>query len=107
MSKLKQTYYKVKSLLEYKEKYRDNDELLVAKYWLIEASAMHLDFDFLPTKQFLIMYKDGKFTPADTILRARRKVNEHFEHTRGKSYKPRKEKQKEIKAELKEIASRA
>lgn len=103
MSKLKQTYYKVKSLLEYKEKYRDNDELLVAKYWLIEASVMHLDFNFLPTKQFLIMYKDGKFTPADVILRARRKCNENFEHTRGKSYKPRQKKQIEIKEELKTL----
>lgn len=106
MSRLKQTFYKVKALLEYKEKYRDNDELLVAKYWLIESKEMvGIDFDFLPTKLFLLMYKDGKFTPADVILRARRKCNENFEHTRGKSYKPRQKKQKEIKEELKELAS--
>ena len=101
MSRLKQTYHKVKALLEDKEKYRDNDELLVARFWVDEAKALYLDFNFLPTKEFLILYKDGKFTPADIITRNRRKVTEHYPHLRGKSYKARQKKEQEVREEIK------
>ncbi len=104
MGKLIRTYDIVKSLLEEKVQYRDDDELLTVRFWWDEIRALNLDPKVLLAKDFLVLVKDRKITPADIITRARRKVSEENIHLRGNKYKERKKKQTEIKAEIRELS---
>lgn len=104
MSKLKQTYNKVKYWLEKDIKYRDNDELLVVQIWFQELKLKGINPHNITAFNFFNdYYKEHKLTPADEITRCRRKCNENLEHTRGKSYKPRKKKEQEMREEIKTI----
>ena len=103
---LSKTFWKVKTLLETEEKYRDNDERLVVKYWWEEMKRINIDGNSITAKDFFIMYRDGKFTTADCITRARRKCNEEFPNTKGLSYNHRKRKAEETKQEIRELAIR-
>jgi hypothetical protein len=78
----------VKSLLEMEEGLRDNDTRLIAIYWAYEIGIEQLKG--LSANDFLANVAAGKLTPADTITRARRKVQEDNEELRGVKYKKRK-----------------
>ena len=104
MSQLKAIFDRVLHLLEKDSKYRDNDQLLVARIWWEELQAKGINSDDITATQFMAMYRDEKLTSSDSITRCRRKINEELSHTIGKSYKPRQRKQFEVKHELKEIA---
>lgn len=98
------TFPKVKAMLESDMKYRNNDEILVTKYWWTEMVAMGVDGNVITAKAFFLMYREGKFTTEDVITRARRKCNEEYPHTRGLSYKPRKAKVKDVIAEIQTLS---
>lgn len=95
-------FKKVKVLLEQDKKYQNNDEHLVAKFWWLEMAAMGIA-EGVSAKAFFHLYKDGRFTSADVITRARRKVNEEYPHTRGLAYHPRKKNQQAIKDEIRTL----
>ena len=63
---------------------RDNDSKLVANVWyaLIKVEGMS-------AMEFLRAYADNKITPADTITRARRKMQEDNPDLRGKKWEER------------------
>jgi len=102
-NKLTATFSKVKVLLETDMKYRDSDEMLETKFWWTEMQVMGIDGKAITARDFFLMYRQGKFTSSSTILRARRKANQLLSETRGLSYKPRRNKQVEIKEELKKL----
>lgn len=105
MSQIKIVFDRVRTLLEKSPKYRDSDQLLVARMWWEELQAQGIESDKITAQEFMEMYRDGKITSSDSISRARRKVNEELPNTKGLSYKPRKIKEEEIKQEIKEISN--
>lgn len=99
MSKIAKAYDKVVELLMLKEEYRDSDEALVVRYWW-EESKLLVNFDTMTAKDFFLLYKSQKITPADTITRLRRKAQQMNVNLRGATYKNRHEKESEIVSEL-------
>jgi len=95
-------FSRVKALLEQDAKYRDNDELLVARFWWNEVKSMGLNPE-MSMQDFLMLYKNGRFTSADVITRARRKCNEEYPSTRGLAYHPRQKNQQLIKDQIKTL----
>lgn len=95
-----ETFRKVKHLLETDKKYRDSDDLLVARFWWDELRVMKVNGKEAPILDFFMLYQEGKMTPAETIERSRRRVNQLHPDTIGLSYKRRAQKEKDIKKEL-------
>jgi hypothetical protein len=102
---LKTTFSKVKALIESDNKYANNDEHLVAKFWWDEILELGLRGDSLSAKELLHLYKDKRLTAADEITRARRKVNQEFPSTRGLAYKPRMSKVESVKSDIRDLTS--
>lgn len=75
---------KLSQILFEKVEYRDNDAALVCRVWWDELP----DKD-MSARRFLELYKLGCFTHADTITRARRKLQEDFPLLRGEAYNDR------------------
>lgn len=95
-NKISKTYDIVKGLLS-QERFRDDDELLVVRIWHDELEAQDIKPKEITGYELLTHIKDRKVTPADTITRARRKVQEECSFLRGKNYVKRKHKtQKEV-----------
>lgn len=107
VKKITPVYDRVQCFLEAYPRYRDNDNMLVAKIWwdeLFGNVAVKPENCTMGLFEFLMRYKDNKITPADYITRARRKVQEEYPHLRGKTYKQRKSKEaEETKEELREL----
>jgi hypothetical protein len=70
-------------------RYRDNDEMLVARFWNNEVEAKKLNTTMLSGWDFLVMYAKGKITSADIITRARRKAQEENPELRGTKWNER------------------
>lgn len=102
-NKLSNIYDTVKTLLIAKQDYRDSDNLLVVRMWYDELKLSHINAKDITAIQFMEMYRDEKLTSADTITRARRKVQEENISLRGKSYKERQKKQEEVIQQLKSL----
>ncbi len=102
-NKLSNIYDTVKTLLIAKQDYRDSDSLLVVRMWYDELKLSHINAKDITAIQFMEMYRDEKLTSADTITRARRKVQEENISLRGKSYKERQKKQEEVIQQLKSL----
>jgi len=99
---LKQDIYNILSK-EWAEKYRDCDYLLAGKIWTKELRAQGIKIEKINAVRFIYLQKEKKISSYDTITRARRKCNEMHSNTIGKSYKNRKDKEKEVKQEIREI----
>lgn len=65
------------------EIYRDNDEMLAARFWAEELMSQQLNLKRMNAEEFLLKYAKGEVTPIDLILRARRKAQELNEDCRG------------------------
>jgi len=105
MAKFRTTFGKVKELLMSDIKYQDSDEKLVVRIWYDELDAMGYDSKVITTVEFFRIYIAGKLTTADIITRARRKCNEEYPFTRGRSYNGRMKNQKEIISQVKELSN--
>jgi hypothetical protein len=103
MKKLKKTYEKVRLLLIEKPEYRDNDELLVVRFWWDDMKRHGLNPKETSAFVFMTMMKDNLITAADEITRARRKVQEIHIELRGEKYHKRKLKQSEVKQQIKNL----
>lgn len=82
--KISQVTAKVESLLMQSSQYRNNDDALVVRFWWDELPNKEIS-----AKDFLIQYKLGNLTSADTITRARRKLQELYPHLRGEVWEKR------------------
>lgn len=82
--KLQKTKDKVIYLLERRPDLRDDDQRLVVVFNWYEIGSTK--FDLMSAKDFCDMLLNGKITPAQTILRARRKAQEQRPDLRGAAY---------------------
>jgi hypothetical protein len=103
MSKISTIYNVVLEKLYKSERYRDDDNLLVVSIWWNEVEKMGYDGRQMSAFQFMSLYKLGEITSADTITRARRKVQEEHPHLRGKSYQSRQSSTEDVKRELRKL----
>lgn len=69
---------------------RDNDNLLISQIWLDEGVPVN-------SIDFLIKYSKGGFTSAESIRRARQKLQEEHENLRGEKYNERQRKGEEVR----------
>jgi hypothetical protein len=72
------TKEKVKYILENYESTRDDDMKLLSMYWLNETNATIFFLQDLPS-----------LTPAESIMRCRRKLQEQYPNLRGNRYEVR------------------
>ncbi len=70
-------------------RYRDDDEMLVARFWHNEVVAKGGDTKCILAWDFLSLYAKGKLTSADIITRARRKIQEENPELRGSKWNER------------------
>ena len=75
---------------------RDDDYKLIANIWHAEIAKQNLSHS-----EVLKHYANHKLTPAESITRCRRKLQEVFPHLRGKSYTHRIAEQEIVKHDLK------
>ena len=101
------TFNKVKHLLETDKKYRDNDRILIVRFWNDELKMLRMECKKITALDFFMVFMDeDKITSSDYITRARRKVNQLHADTIGKSYKPRMEKEGKMKDDLAKIGKK-
>lgn len=77
---------KIKSLLEEKAIYRDDYYSLVARVWYDELTDKSIS-----AIAFLCLVRAKRVTHPESIMRARRKIQEEHPHLRGDSYTQRNE----------------
>ena len=106
---IKEKANKVEEILREYPDARDNDQELVAKYWQQELMAIKhkggTDSILTYREIDLIYYiiQSGRLSQADTITRARRKLQEEIPSLRGANYEKRHAVTKVVKEEIKEI----
>src|SRR5687767_1689976 len=87
-----------------KEIYKDDDEKLVAAIWAREIIALKKDPNVLKkitALEFLELYSEGdKLTPAETIMRARRRAQESDARLRGTKWNQRHGAAKDVKENI-------
>jgi len=91
LNKIKTCMDRVEYLLDNYAHLRDDDNKLVANYWFNEVGE---------TKDFLKNYAAGKITQADSITRARRKLQELHPHLRGEKYNERHKEEKKVRKSI-------
>lgn len=82
---------------------RDDDQLLCAIIWSRLAMKQGLDVRNKTGYEFLLLYVQNKLVSADTITRARRKIQEERPSLRGKKYVERQMKQAQVISELRTL----
>ena len=91
----------VKELLELDSRYRDCDKMLSARIWAEQMGGYGV-LEKISAMSFLTEYVKlkGKLFSQESIGRARRKLQEENVELRGKSYKKKKAKTKDVKDAL-------
>jgi len=91
----------VKTFLENREDLRDSDPKLIANVWRKEIETLAQKkgaLEGMSAFDFMAYYLvPEKISSADTITRARRKIQQDNEHLRGKNYKERQAQEKEFR----------
>ena len=80
---------KVEILLTKYPKYRDDDKSLIRKMWEVELLKQNLNLNETNINMFLSLYENGTLSNPDSILRARRKLQETNEELRGETWEER------------------
>ena len=93
---------KVKDILLKNKSTRDNDPLLVFKFWKAEHEKKYPDLKFskVPVSNVFVMWSMKDLTHPSAIMRARRKVQEKHKETRGKLWYKRHKEQETVKEDL-------
>lgn len=93
---LKELVCKVHAILNENPEARDNDRLLLVEIWVRESAPHH-------TLDFFRELLNGKIAFPDTVTRIRRKLQEKHEDLRGKKWKSRHYKEKDVCSQLQMI----
>jgi hypothetical protein len=93
----------VLALLVKDERTRDDDQLLCCMVWSQICAKKGVDVRTQTAYDFLISYYRNELPLADTITRARRKIQEEHPLMRGKKYNERQNKQEQFVAQLREL----
>jgi hypothetical protein len=90
----------VLALLIQDERTRDDDQLLCCMLWSRLLTQKGIDVRKFSAYEFLLLYYKDELPMADTITRARRKVQEENMLVRGKKYNERHAKQAQVMSQL-------
>lgn len=104
---LQKMYDKVFDLLDKYPKYRDNDELLVARVWWDELEEMGINREALYAEQLLQLKVDGRLAKESTITRARRKAQEEHPRLKGVTSNFRHNKAETVKEEVRQVKTKS
>lgn len=88
--KYKQAEAKVQRILDKVLEARDSDGRLTAEFWWRELKAMGVNPRACPGIEIMRLIGKGRLTSAETITRARRKLQEKYPQYRGRRYYERK-----------------
>jgi hypothetical protein len=92
---------KVRSILELVPSTRDNDSELISIFWEQELGHEMIN---LSAERFLTMFAHSNvLTNAESIRRARQKIQEQNEHLRGLKYKVRQILSQEVRQTIKDL----
>ena len=94
---IKQMQVLVKSILTEFRPARDNDNLLILKVWASQNPSLRGNTSFV---EFSRGFLNGTYASAESITRARRKVQELNEDLRGIKYDSRKSNEKEVRQNI-------
>lgn len=89
----------VLELLELYEKARDNDQFLMLCVWNRQNSKLNTRSG-TSYVDFVKDFQSGKLSTPESITRARRSLQNEFEHLRGKKYNSRMNEQERVKKDL-------
>lgn len=82
---------------------RDNDNRLIANFWMQELRTKGLTVKELTAGEFLSMFASGELSSPETIRRSRQKLQEEFIFLRGKLFYKRKGKNEaEVRNEIRD-----
>ena len=96
-------YTLVKHLLAETPRYRNNDKLLVARIWWDEMKSKGINPDKATARDLMNLMVDDRVTKSGSILRARRKVQQHFPNLRGIIRTHRMQKQNKVKEDIRNL----
>lgn len=98
-SKLTDTglHERITRILEQREDLRDSDSRLITYVWFIEAREKGIELEKITGMDMLKLLRGDTFTSSESIRRSRQKVQEKYPSTRGKKYRQRHEKEKEVR----------
>lgn len=96
----KSTKDRVIPLLKQYPETRDSDEILVARLWWRELVALGKDPNTLTTREFLVLYGQGKLTDGELVARSRRLGQQQHEELRGTGWGERHGLDKETRKKL-------
>jgi len=102
IEQLKDTQVAVYNLLNKYPHLRDNDQRLVASFHTFEMGGTSV-CKSMSAYDYLNAIIEGKLTNAESITRARRKVQENYPELRGKKYYQRKLAESKVREEIKTI----
>jgi len=85
---LKDKKQAVASLLQRYKSTKDSDNALIASFYLMEMGGKEV-LENMSAFEFLKMLSEDKLTPASTIIRVRRKLQEDYIELRGSKYEER------------------
>ena len=98
---------KVREVLIERSQSKDDDRFLTCAIWWREIQKKKEGitpdegkYNTVSFIEFLEMYHKGKLTLADSITRARRKLQEEDKTLRGKNWYKRKNRQEEVRQEI-------
>lgn len=91
---------RVKSLLLKEGKYRDSDDMLIARIWSNHLEASNFNPKTMTAYEFLCQLAIGELPSADAITRARRKVQEENPSLRGRKWAERQNEAKDFKQQI-------
>lgn len=94
INKIRTAKEMVTHFLSIRAELRDDDNRLMANIWANELRQTGIHE--ISNHDFLTIFAKGLLTSPESIRRARQKVQEENPHLRGKSYKARHEKAKEV-----------
>ena len=103
IKKLKHLTEKVHSLLEQYPTYRDNDKKLVSHIWMEQLGGIE-NMRKLNLYEFCKSWiDDPNISSPDSIVRARRKVQENHHNLRGEFYKQRRDEEVCVRRNIKDL----
>ena len=91
---------KVKHILLTKRHCRDNDVYLIYEIWTKELADLNLDIKNMHLVPTLKMWANKEISHPSAIMRARRKVQEEHEETRGALWGKRHKQQEQVQQDL-------
>jgi hypothetical protein len=100
VNRLNSVKEKVTHFLQAQPELRDNNLKLVSAIWTLEIIKQGYKPAELTAERFLQLYSEDRFTPADTITRASRKIQEETPELQGEHWQERQGLETEVRSAI-------